>query len=180
MASNASIFDAPPISMPTFRTQINELESAQINTYDRAKSATIIRNQKRAIIKASLVTLSWYVNSVSNGDEAIMNLAGMAAAARGPYRYDSIDKPKNLRGFSPYTGAVKIRWSVVSNAAAYIVEYCSDPATDTEWKNCFNNRSANAEMGGLESGKKYWFRVRAIGARGLMSDWSDPICILVS
>jgi hypothetical protein len=101
MASNASIFDAPPISMPTFRTQINELESAQINTYDRAKSATIIRNQKRAIIKASLVTLSWYVNSVSNGDEAIMNLAGMVAAARGPYRYptkqSSLKPQKDMR-----------------------------------------------------------------------------------
>jgi hypothetical protein len=39
---------------------------------------------------------------------------------------------------------------------------------------------ANAEIGGLESGKKYWFRVRALGSAGMMSDWSDPICILIS
>lgn len=109
-----------------------------------------------------------------------MNLAGMVAAARGPRRYDSIAQPKNVSGFSRYTGVAKLRWSVISNAAAYTVEYCIDPISDAGWKNGFYNKSANAEIGGLESGGKYWFRVRAIGAGGLLSDWSDPISIFIS
>jgi len=180
MTSNSVIFLTPPIAMADLSTQIDDLETAQINTYTGGKPTTVIRNQKRQVVEDSLQELSWYVNGVSRGDESIMNLAGMVAAARGPRRYDTIAVPKIIAAFSPYTGVAKMRWGVISNAAAYAAEYCPDPISDGGWRNGFYNKSANAEISGLESGKKYWFRVRAIGAAGLLSDWSTPVCILIS
>jgi hypothetical protein len=180
LTTNVAIFATPPFSMADLQSEIDALEIAQMNTYNGGKAARVIRDQKRLAMEDRLLELSWYVNGISRGDEATMNLAGMVAAVRGPRRYDTIATPKGLSGFSPYTGAVKLRWEKISNAKTYAVEYCPDPITGTEWKNGFYNSGANAEMGGFESGKKYWFRVRALGSAGMMSDWSDPICILIS
>jgi hypothetical protein len=180
MTANVTVFAAPPVPMTDFLSQIDELEAAQISTYNGGKGATIVRNQKKVLVKTTLQRLSWYVNGISMGDEAVMNLAGMVAAVRGPRRYDSIAQPKKLAGFSPYTGTAKLRWEVISNAKTYSTEYCPDPITDNGWKTGFYGSGANAEISGLESGKKYWFRVRALGSAGMMSDWSDPICILIS
>ena len=180
LTANSAIFATPPVTMADLQSEIDALELAQMNTYTGGKAARVIRDQKRLTIDNRLLELSWYVNGISKGDEAIMNLAGMVAAARGPRRYDTIATPKGLFGFSPYTGVVKLRWEKISNAKTYAVEYCPDPITGTEWKNGFYNSGANAEMGGLESGKKYWFRVRALGSAGMMSDWSDPISIRIS
>jgi hypothetical protein len=49
-----------------------------------------------------------------------------------------------------------------------------DPLTDSSvWQNEPDSRISHV-IGGLESGKKYWFRVGAIGLRGARA-YSNPV-----
>ncbi|HRO43598.1 MAG TPA: fibronectin type III domain-containing protein [Flavipsychrobacter sp.] len=177
---NVAIYATPPITLVALLALIDGLDEAQQNMLTGGTAATVIRNQKRKLLEVALLELSYYVNGIAKGDEAIIHLAGMVAGARGPRRYDSLTTPYDLIAESPLVGAIKLRWKGPHNVKNYAVEHCPDPITGTQWENGTYNSGANAVLEGFDTGKKYWLRVRALGSEGIKSDWSDPICQLVS
>jgi hypothetical protein len=56
---------------------------------------------------------------------------------------------------------------------SYIGEQTEDPAGQTGWTHAFVVTKSSASVPGLISGKRYWFRVTALGAAG-QGPWSDP------
>lgn len=71
--------------------------------------------------------------------------------------------------------SVYLEWSEVSSATSYDIEY----ATKSEYLEGSNQtttvngiKTTHYEVGGLESGERYFFRVRAVNDHG-ESDWSD-------
>lgn len=71
--------------------------------------------------------------------------------------------------------SVYLEWSEVSSATTYDIEY----ATKSEYLEGSNQtttingiKTTHYEVGGLESGERYFFRVRAVNDKG-ESDWSD-------
>ncbi|HRO42762.1 MAG TPA: fibronectin type III domain-containing protein [Flavipsychrobacter sp.] len=180
MAENSTTFPTPPVAMPAFLADVEALELAEQGLLTGGIAARVIRDQQRVIVENELRELSWYVDGIAKGNEATIHLAGMVAAVRGPRRYDTLAAPIDMMAESPYTGTIKLRWKGAHNAKSYAVEYCPDPITGTQWHNGTYNSGANAVLEGFETGKKYWFRVRALGSQSMKSDWSDPICHLVS
>ncbi|MHB8521330.1 MAG: fibronectin type III domain-containing protein [Limisphaerales bacterium] len=68
-------------------------------------------------------------------------------------------------------GTDDLQWEPVSGANSYVVEYSPNP-TGPWTQSAIVTRSSHT-VGGLTSGTKYWFRVRAVGAAG-PGPWSDP------
>lgn len=71
--------------------------------------------------------------------------------------------------------SVYLEWSEATGATTYDIEY----ATKSEYLEGSNQtttlngiKTTNYEVGGLESGERYFFRVRAVNDKG-ESDWSD-------
>jgi hypothetical protein len=60
-----------------------------------------------------------------------------------------------------------------ARARSYVVEQSPDPPADASWRNCAVVVKSQATIEGLTSGKKYWFRVAAVGPNG-QSGWSNP------
>ena len=54
------------------------------------------------------------------------------------------------------------------------------PDTDPIWQNGDYSSSLKMELAKFESGKTYQIRFRAIGTKGLVSDWSSVQELLVS
>ncbi|MEA3189072.1 MAG: hypothetical protein QOD99_2902 [Chthoniobacter sp.] len=58
-------------------------------------------------------------------------------------------------------------------AKSYVVERTADAAGQTGWGNTQIATKSRAEVNGLQSGSRHWFRVAAIGSAG-QGPWSDP------
>src|SRR5574344_1882512 len=77
--------------------------------------------------------------------------------------------------------AVQIKWEKVSNATGCEVEYTENKIyfdSSNEVKSVSVNSKEYAEITGLESGKKYYFRVRAVNQQG-KSSWSEVVSISI-
>jgi hypothetical protein len=178
MLANSTIFTAPTVTMSDLKSAIDDLEAAQQATFNGGKSVTRTRNEKLLTVRKYLISLASYVTSISMGDATIMDMAGMPLKTRGPRRYETLDMPENLHAFVLRQGVIGLKWSSVHNAKAYAIEFCADPLTGNDWKPGMCNSGCNGSVSDLTPGKKYWFRVRALGSQGLTSDWTEPICLM--
>jgi hypothetical protein len=178
MTANSTIFTAPPVTMADLLSAIEELGSAQQATIGGGTSATMVRNEKLATVRMLLLSLAGYVTSICKGDANIIDLAGMPIKTRGPRRYDTLDVPQNLRVFVLRRGVIGLKWTKVHNAKAYAIEFCPDPLSEADWKSGMCNSGCNGWVPDLTPGKRYWFRIRALGSQGLTSDWTEPICLM--
>lgn len=177
-----SDFANPPVTLFMLETHIEALETAQQNVTGGVGGTvgTNIRNAARKVVEADLNELANFVENVAKGDVTVINKAGMPAKTIGLRQYDTLATPVDVKATSPLEGTVKLRWKGARNAGNYAVEHCPDPLTGTQSQNGNYNRASNVVIGGFLTGKKYWFRVRAMGSSSMMSDWSDPVCQLVS
>jgi hypothetical protein len=180
MTANATIFTTPTLALVDFQSSIDDLKAAQAATLLGGKAATATRNSKRRTLEENLTVLANYVWNISRGNEDIILLAGMPMKRRGPMRYDFLNTPTDLRTESIYGEAVILRWKKVSNAKSYEVEYCKDPMTEDNWVKSPIISASRTVVNGLLRKEEYWFRVRAFGSQGMVSEWSNPTKQLVS
>jgi hypothetical protein len=179
MLENAVIFSAPPVALSDFKTSIDALQTAQNETLMGGKATFIIRNEKQKQVCSALGKLANYVENVADGDATTVALAGMSLKRRGPGRYTFLDQPVAFRGIGVGNGRVALRWKKVDYTKAYEVEYCADPIVDDKWQQAPLISASNTIVDGLIRKEDYWFRVRACGSKGLVSEWSNPLKVLV-
>jgi hypothetical protein len=179
MTANADTFTAPPVTMAALGNALTNLETAQQAMVMGGRAATIHRDEMQAVVRDMLTKLANYVETVADGNPDIITLAGMLPKRQGPVRYDSLTQPQNLKVKTGLEGQVVLRWEKVDHAKSYQVEYSTDPLTADSWRMAMISSSSRAEVSGLISVRKYWFRVRATGTQGMVSVWSDPAMIVV-
>jgi hypothetical protein len=180
MTANVVIFATPTVPLADFQSSIEDLRSAQAATLLGGKAATATRNEKRRVLEENLKVLANYVWNISRGNEDIIILAGMTVRRQGPRRYDFLSTPTDLRTESIYGEAVILRWKKISNAKSYEVEYCREPMTPDAWIKAPIISASRTIINGLTRKEEYWFRVRAFGSQGMVSEWSNPTRQLVS
>lgn len=96
--------------------------------------------------------------------------------------------PAASKGFKEYyalsSTSVYLDWYNVSNATSYEVEYTTkksyfDSSNEVSSMTVkADNNIGHAEVTGLESGEKYFFRVRAVNAQG-ESAWTEIVSVVV-
>lgn len=77
--------------------------------------------------------------------------------------------------------SVQLKWEQVENATSFEIEYTTDKRyfdSSTEVKSMTSNSKEYAEITGLESGREYFFRVRAVNEQGY-SAWSEVKSIVI-
>lgn len=178
MLASAAVFDTPPVAMSDLKSDIDALQAAQNETLMGGRAATISRNEKLKRVVADLKKLANYVENVADEDVSIITMAGMPLRQRGPLRYDFLEKPIGLKGEGIGNGMVAVRWKRISYAKAYELEYCGDPIIDDKWQPTPLVSAASATVNGLNRKEEYWFRVRACGSKGMVSEWSSPLKVL--
>jgi Fibronectin type III domain len=71
-----------------------------------------------------------------------------------------------------HEGELNLSWKAVPNARSYTIEASQDPAGANSWIHFGIATSASKVITNLTSGKRYWFRVAAVGTVG-QSGWSE-------
>ena len=120
--------------------------------------------------------LAGYVQAQSGGDASKILSAGFDVRKRGE-PVEKLSTPENLRGqLTSFAGNAVLRWNTVANATNNQVFINStDPEQEDKWELVAYTSKSRYTVTDLESGKNYWFRVQAMGRKGLLSPMSQVV-----
>jgi hypothetical protein len=175
--ANGGVFNNPPQSFETIygassalQLAFNDAQSAR----QQAIEKTTLQSQAEAALDEVLRQTALYVDSVSAGNAATIELAGLAIRNPqhpvGPLRSPEDVIAKEGRSL----GEIILRWRSVRGARSYLVEETTGLSPSGPWSRSGVSTKAKAFVDNLTSGNRYWFRVAAIGAAG-QGAWSYPI-----
>jgi hypothetical protein len=140
------------------------------------------RGELRTSLEGYLTTRGAYVQKISGGDEAKILSAAFQVQAEGTPT-TSIDKPYDVYAtIGDDEGEVDVGCHAVPRAKTYIVEYRehSDISAPGAWTQGKVGTRSSSTISGLVSGKKYGFRIRALGPNELESPWSDEVVCMAA
>jgi hypothetical protein len=120
-----------------------------------------------------LSQLAAYVESIAGNDEKIITSAGLETkSSRSAPSF--LSPPQSLTATAgDHEGVIDLSWKKVSKAKSYTIQMSPDPPTSESWTQAAIATASTRTIENLTSGKRFWFRVAAIGAMG-QSGWSEP------
>jgi hypothetical protein len=133
------------------------------------------KDQLRKVLEQRLTERAAYVQGASGSDAAIIQNSGFAIQS-DPTPTTSLPKPQNVAATTGLNaGEIKITCKAIPKAKSYIWECRThdENAAPGPWTQVKVSGKASMTAMGLISGKKYAFRVRAIGPNDIESPWSD-------
>jgi hypothetical protein len=178
LTGNAN-FTTPNPSTAALGTAITALRTkiATINTTKAAYAAAVTDGDAAAATLAALLSQeAAYVQTTSGGDAVKIESAGMSVRSDGaPIHMTQVLDLAATEGDD--AGEIDLVWKPVPGAASYEIQTTADPNTPTTWVLKDTAKKSKATMGGLPSGDRVWFRVRAVGAndKGGYSDAAGRI-----
>jgi hypothetical protein len=164
----------PPLAdITTSLATLDEAYKAHLIAKSDARAKANVADDAEIQFDSQFRKLAAYVESIADTDETIIASAGMQTKA-------SRTTPSNLPapgGLSAaagsHEGEINLTWRKVENSRSYIIQISSDPPSADSWGHAETVTIASKTIQNLTSGKKYWFRVAAIGSTG-QSGWSEP------
>lgn len=140
----------------------------------------IYKGQKSPMLPIKNKFVSWSTTVDTNGHEykvRVFSYNGDKESAIGDYSGDVGTIPGNVSSITSVKAlsetSVRVDWPTVSSAKSYQIEYTTDKSYfDSSGEVSSATSTTNyAIINGLESGKEYFFRVRAVNDQG-ESDWT--------
>lgn len=176
LTGNAS-FTFPAGFLASITAACNTLEQAneEVLFYGGKVNYDAKRKAERAL--ADLIReLAGYVQAQSGGDPTKILSAGFDYRKKGQ-PVDKLSTPENLRAvLTTFIGTADLRWNLVDDANNYQVFLNGvDPEKEDSWEMVAFTSKSRYTVEGLESGRFYWFRVQAIGRKGLLSPVSQVL-----
>lgn len=171
MTGNAS-FASPTPTLEDVQALLNSYSTALVNAATRDRNKVAQKNSDRTALEASLTSLGSYVNAVCNGNVVMLTSSGFPVSKLPQPRH--IPTPENViieQGQEAGTLISKV--PAVKGATGYVHQITPHPLTpDSEWEQFATSRTKYI-FENLEQGKKYWFRVAAIGSNDQVATSSE-------
>jgi hypothetical protein len=173
MTGNVS-FPSPFPTLASVNNTAALLKSAYDNAQKGGHTQAILLKQADEVMDKDLTQLGSYVVYIANGNEAILESAGMHAKKQGR------GIPLVLGVENGRTSGEVILTTPAIGGAAYTWQVSDSPLTtaDAKWAHLKVATSAKVTIDRLTQGTQYWFRVCTV-VKNVESDWSDPISVIV-
>jgi hypothetical protein len=163
MKSNP-VFPTPPTALAELEKVLPEFEAALVNAKSRDKEMVAIKNNKKALILALLEELAQFVIATCKGDRALILSSGFDAKDEQSSRPVTAIEALEVELGAP--GEATLRVKTATGTLSYVHQYATEPpGPNTVWHS-EGSTIGNHTFTGLNSDKRYWFRVVAIGRRG--------------
>ena len=163
-----------------------EILKAQRDAYDVANAkavngGSILIGQKNAAYDLFIEQMDKVADDIemlADGDTGIAQAAGFPIVKAAEAITD-LSMPKGLEAVNAErSGAIKISWKPDPNAINYGIETQAEGST--VWQNGkYSTSSRNNILTGYASGVQLLVRIYSIGRRGLKSEATDPVRVLV-
>ncbi len=163
-------------------TRTEDFDQSLTENVNGGRLATLAKNKCKLSVIAQLSELALLVDLQAKGNESVILSAGFDVRRSASY-YTSLDAPLVVDIVNETTrGLATVILGKVDGATNYGIEKRIVVAGQPEgaWMNGDYSSACKFQFRGLESGKTYEFRFRAIGNKGLVSPFSDIQTLLVS
>jgi hypothetical protein len=171
MTGNAT-YTTPSPSLASVTTAISRLETSYEAALDKGITKTAIMRTDELNLDNLMALLMNYVQDASGGDELKILSSGMDVKSKSTSP-QALPMPENLKSAKDSdAGEAKLKWSPVVSAKAYLVQSSPTPDVLESWTFFDACTRADYIAMGLASQTTIWFRVAALGAKGL-GPWSD-------
>jgi len=174
MTGNAN-FTTPHPTLAEVTTAADALETAANAAQAarlEARRLTGARDTQEDELVQLITQLGGYVESVAGGDEAKIMSAGLETRAAATPDNSAPAAPETLTATTGnQEGEIELSWDAVRGARSYVVERATDPQAGP-WTASGVAPRSSLLIEGLESGKRYHFRVAAVTLNG-QSPWSN-------
>ena len=172
-------FPTPVPTLQAIEDALTAFTAAAMAAKTGDKVAILDRDQKKETVANLLHEETLYVMYVAKGDKVVLASSGFDLS-KDPEPAPPIGKPTGLvvstDGLN--TGKAFLQVKRVKGAKAYLYEYnASEELAESGWS-AVNNTRSKALVSGLESGKRYWFRVTAMGS-GNQAMTSDVVSRMI-
>ncbi|HWS88159.1 MAG TPA: fibronectin type III domain-containing protein [Pyrinomonadaceae bacterium] len=168
-------FPTPSPALNAVTLAIDELEAAFNNAQAarrEAKYRTGVQTEKEDRLHQLMTQLASYVESVAGGNEALITSAGLETRGAATADSSAPAAPETLTATTGnHEGEIELSWDAVRSARSYVVERATDPEAGP-WTQAGVAPRSSLIIEGLESGKRYYFRVAAVTLNG-QSPWSN-------
>ena len=147
---------------------------AALDTADQMRMA---KDAARDTLAGATTQRGGYVEITAVNEAGVISAGFAPRAAAAPI--GMLAAPQNVVAtMGDLEGEVDVAWNRVRGAASYVVEYklYNDPGA---WLQAKIIPKSRVTVTGLQSGKKYSFRVRAVGAAG-EGPWSDDAVMMAT
>jgi len=175
MTNNAN-FSNPHPPLSEIATSINTLEqtyASLLSAKADAKAKASAQEDAEAKVDQGLSQLAAYVESIAGNDAKIVTSAGLETKASRSAPA-ALLPPQGLSATAgDHDGTIDLSWKKIAKAKSYTIEVSPDPPTTESWAHTAIATASFSTIANLTSGKRYWFRVAAIGPMG-QSGWSEP------
>lgn len=159
-------FPHPPAALDKLKKKLPDFRMALANARTRDKEMVAIKNNLKAEVLDLLQELADYVTDICKGDRVLILGSGFDVASENG---NGKQKPaiEQVEVDLKVPGEATIRTRNVTNAIAFVHQYTTEPPTaQTRWYG-EGSSLGRYTFKGLESEKRHWFRVVAIGYFGL-------------
>ncbi len=177
MTGNSN-FPTPTPALKDVSAAIADYSNALSLAQNRGKVEVAIKNAKKEALIAILRSLAAYVNFIANGDKTVIMSAGFDTTKDNASALP-LAEPKNFKvtnGINAGEAITSI--SGVRNVKTYLHQYTADPITDASvWQSKYVS-TRTCTFSNLQSGKKTWFRVAAIGT-GQQIAYTEPLSLII-
>ena len=174
MTNNAS-FPNPQPALADVTAAVDDLDKTFASVQAAKSEVTtrvVTQENAEAKLMQILTQLAGYVESVAGKDDALIASAGMETkASRSAPTAPTVPQGVSATA-GEHDGVINLSWKPVPNARSYTIEFSLDPATPSSWTHVGIATSSTKVIANLTRGKRYWFRVAAIGSVG-QSGWSE-------
>jgi hypothetical protein len=161
---NNPSFPNLPAALTELEKLLPELEAALVRAKSRDKEWVAIKNSRKTTALELLEELALYVTATSNDDRATILSSGFDVTDEQNAR--PVTAIEALEVALSGIGEATLRAKNVKGAVAYVHEYTTElPGQHTLW---LREETTTSEytFKGLQSDKRHWFRVMAIGRGG--------------
>ena len=140
-----------------------------------AKSKTSLQDDDAAAFDTLMAEVARAVQTDSGGDKAKIESAGFSVRAEHTPP-SPLPAPTDLQAVaSEFAGSADLSWQLDRDARSFQIERADD-AAELVFRQIATATKKSASVNSMVSGKKYWFRVAAVGPAGL-GPWSDPVAL---
>ncbi len=182
MLTGNAAFTLPAGFLASITTACDTLEQANEEVlFFGGKVNHQAKRVAEAALKDLIRELAGYVQAQSGGEEGKILSAGFDVRSKG----QPVDKLAPLENLRPlltnFAGDVPLRWNVVVDAISYqVFVNLYGPEQEDKWELVTFTSKTTYTVQNLASGKFCWFRVQAIGRKGLMSPMSQAVKALAA
>jgi len=180
LIANDSFFDAPPIAgadLIDFATSVSNAITAANAAKATYHSLIAAQNDLLKQLDGFMRQTGSYVQNISAGDAAIIQLAGLSVK-KPSEPVGRLDAPTSVTVVpNRNAGEVALKWKPIKGAKCYHIQFATDMSFAAGAVGDSTFSRASGKITGLTTATRYWFRIAAIGAAG-PSTWSNPVGVV--